>query len=374
MKEDDRERDSSGVLGELSEDLGDLVETVFDDIGKVSQVLRRAFPGPQPDQDEVRARRDKLRRAEAEPGLERLRKTQSTTAPEQPESDQPELDDAEQFAARLQDEACGKHTIYALTVRHQRTKPFEADWVGHCQSVRVTLPQTKDQAEAIWTHLGVVKPTDHLLFSVEEIVAGYAEKFGQQPTVARLDLVTGARHFDLDRFSPISVFLAYERADDEQASFYVYESGSAQGSPEVLYYAPDMSSMIDAEAGFQFTPFACNTNWYKGKLTMNRAKTEPSVVSISISQERDGQRHYLDITASYEVVEPGRVVWPVALQIQAALRVFAIAQAMGCKLDIWEWGLGQIGRSAFDWITVPPERGSSEGYSGCTKTDGPAVG
>src|SRR5690606_19494990 len=171
MKEDDRERGSSEVLGELTEDLGDLVEDLFDDIGKVSRLLRRAFPGTQPDHDEVRARRDKLRRAEAEPGLERLRKTDAPRG-------EPELDDAEQVAARLQEEARGKHTIYALTVRHQRTKPFESDWVGHCQSVRVTLPQTKAEAAPIWTHLGVVKAADHLLFSVEEIVAGYAEKFG----------------------------------------------------------------------------------------------------------------------------------------------------------------------------------------------------
>jgi hypothetical protein len=129
-----------------------------------------------------------------------------------------------------------------------------------------------------------------------------------------------------------------------------------------------MGATILDEAGFQFTPFACKRNWYTGKLIMNRAKTEPSVVSISIAQERDGKRHYLELTASFEVVEPGKVVWPVALQIQAALRVFAIAQGMGCKLELWEWGLGQVGRSAFDWIVEPPTRGSPEGYSGCSKT------
>ena len=347
-------------MGELGEDLGDLVEDLFDDISKVSRLLRRAFPGTQPDEDEVRARRDKLRRAEIEPGLERVCKSADQQQPTGPS-------DAEREAARLQEEARGKHKIYAITVRHHRTKPFAADWVGHCQSVRVTLPRTRAEAQPIWTHLGVVKAADHLLFSIEELVEGYATRFGARPTIGRLDLVTGARHYDLDRFSPVSVFLAYEHATDEQASFYVYESGSAQGKPAVLYYAPTMGATIHDSAGFQFTPFACATNWYTGKLIMNRTKTEPSVVSISISQERDGQRHYLELTASYEVVEPGKVVWPVALQIQAALRVFAIAQGMGCKLEPWEWGLGQIARSAFDWIAKPPQRGASEGYSGCTK-------
>jgi hypothetical protein len=46
-------------------------------------------------------------------------------------------------------------------------------------------------------------------------------------------------------------------------------------------------------------------------------------------------------------------VWPVALQIQAALWVFAIAQGMGCKLELWEWGLGQLGRSAKDIPAAP---------------------
>jgi hypothetical protein len=348
--------DSDQVIGELSEDLGDLLDELFDDIGKVSRLLRRAFPGTQPDDDEIRARRDKLRRAEAEPGLERLQRPGL------------EPEDAEREAARRQEEARGKHTLYAVTARHHRSKPFASDWVGHCQSVRVTLPRTRSEAVPIWTYLGVVKPEDHLLFSIEELVDGYAQHFGARPNVQRLELVTGARHYDLDRFSPISVFLAYEHATDKQASFYVFESGSAQGNPAVLYWAPRMGATLLDEAGFQFTPFACKSNWYTGKLIMNRAKTEPSVVSISIAQERDGKRHYLELTASFEVVEPGKVVWPVALQIQAALRVFAIAQGMGCKLELWEWGLGQVGRSAFDWIVEPPTRGSPEGYSGCSKT------
>ena len=338
-------------------ELSDLVDDLLDDLGKLEKLLRRAFPASlQPDADELAARRDKLRRCDEEAGLEHV-------VPEEAKAPPAEIE-----AARVQEAARGRHTIYAITARHNRTKPFNSDWVGHCQSVRVTLPQTRDEAEPIWTHLGVVKASDHLVFSVEEIVAGYRERFGAEPKVARVDLITGARHYDLDRFSPISIFLAYERAADTQPSFYVFESGSAQGNPEVLYYAPTMGATIFENAGFSFTPFACPENWYTGKLIMNRAKTEPSVVSISIAQQRDGARHYLTLTTSYEVVEPGPVIWPVATQIQAALRVFAIAQGMGCELELWEWGLGQIARSAFDWITEPPERGRSQGFSGCSQT------
>jgi hypothetical protein len=352
-------RDDEREFGELGDDLGDLVEELFNDIDKVRRVLKRAFPGTQPEIDEVRARRDKLRRAELEPGLERVHK------------DGLEPDAREVEAAALQEAARGKHTIYAVTARHHRSKPFESDWAGHTQAVRVTLPRTRAEAEPIWTHLGVVKAEDHLMFSVEEVVAGYEKKFGARPKVARVDLITGARHYDLDRFAPLSVFLAYEHVDDKQAIFYVYESGSAQGNPAVLYWAPTMGAKILANAGFQFTPFSNPDDWYTGKLIMNRAKTEPSVLSVSISQTKDGTRHYIDLTASYEVVEPGKVVWPVAMQVQAALRVFAIAQGMGCKLELWEWGLGQVARNAFDWIAEPPQRGRAEGYSSCTRIPDP---
>jgi hypothetical protein len=337
-------------------DLGDFVEDLFDDVDMVRRVFQRAFPGTSPDVDGVRARRDKLRRAEAEPGLERIRRGAEGPA------------DSEREAAQLQEAARGQHTLYSVTARHHRVKPFESDWVGHTQAVRVTIPRSPSRpgggepAEPIWTHLGVVKAEDHLLFSVEEIVAGYAKQFGTVPKVERVDLITGARHYDLDRFAPLSVFLAYEHATDKQPSFYVYESGTALGKPAALYWAPTLGAKIVANAQFQFTPFSCPDDWYTGKLIMNRAKTEPSVLSVSISQTKDGARHYIDLTASYEVAEPGKVVWPVAMQIQAALRVFAIAQGMGCKLEVWEWTLGQVGRSAFDWIAEPPQRGKAEGY------------
>jgi hypothetical protein len=337
-------------------DLGDFVEDLFDDVDMVRRVFQRAFPGTSPDVDGVRARRDKLRRAEAEPGLERIRRGAEGPA------------DSEREAAQLQEAARGQHTLYSVTARHHRVKPFESDWVGHTQAVRVTIPRSQSRpgagepAEPIWTHLGVVKAEDHLLFSVEEIVAGYAKQCGTVPKVERVDLITGARHYDLDRFAPLSVFLAYEHATDKQPSFYVYESGTALGKPAALYWAPTLGAKIVANAQFQFTPFSCPDDWYTGKLIMNRAKTEPSVLSVSISQTKDGARHYIDLTASYEVAEPGKVVWPVAMQIQAALRVFAIAQGMGCKLEVWEWTLGQVGRSAFDWIAEPPQRGKAEGY------------
>lgn len=339
--------DVNGILGDF---LKAVIEDIEDDFDKVKKILRRAFPEDATDED-VAARLDKLRRTQAEPGIERL------------------INEVEKEGERLQTALRGRHTLYEITVRHDRTKPFESDWVGHCQAVRVTLPERPDEAEPIWTHLGVVKASDHLAFSVQEIREGYAEAFGTSPNIERVDLVTGARHYDIDRFSPISIFLAFEHAADEVPAFYVYESGSAQGNPQKLYWAAQLDSTILDTAGFAFTPFACSDNWYRGRLIMNRSKTEPSIVSINISQEKDGQRHYLTLTASYAVSPPGPVIWPIASQIQAAIRVFAIAQGMGCDLDIFEQGLGLLARGTLDWITTPPLRGQSDGYSGCSQAD-----
>lgn len=345
--------------------MGDLVAELVDDVGRFKKVLDRAFPGEQIDEADLEARREKMRRSRA-----KARSDEARAKGDQPvEADSKALvpTDAETEVARLQEEARGKHTLYAVTARHNRTKPFSSDFVGHAQAVRVTLPPTLEAARPIWTHYGVVKKDDHLAFSIKEIVDGHAERFGRRPKVERVDLITGARHHDLDRFAPLSVFLAYEHADDSVPIFYVYESGSAQGNPAKLYWAEALDATIIDTAGFLFTPFARVNNIYKGRLIMNRAKTEPSLLSINIALDEDFEKHYIQITASYAVVEPGPVYWPITTQIEAAMRVFAIAQGMGCELELWERGFAQLGRSTLDWITEPPHRGKPQGYSGCSQ-------
>ncbi|MFV8756042.1 hypothetical protein ACNOYE_36280 [Nannocystaceae bacterium ST9] len=333
------------------------LRALLDDSKRLARVLKRAFPSWDDDRDgdheEIfEARREELRHTH-ERAFERIR----PIAPKKAERS--ELD-----AARLA--TTGRHTLYALHASHGRVKPFASKWVGHCQSVRVTLPATPADAETIWTHLGAVEPTDHLAFSVEQIVEGYAKTFGTTPTVGRVDLITGARL--IGRFSPISIYLALASASDSVPIFYVLESGSAQGKPEVLYFAPSMGVAIHQQAGFSFTPFACKTNWYSGVLTMSSDGTEPTNITISIAQEQDGERHYLTLDVAYTVSEPAEVILPVALQAEAAMRVFAIAQGMGCELETWERALGDCARVSFEWETKPPIRGSGDGYSGCSSS------
>jgi len=333
----------------------DKIRELLDDTRRLDKTLRRAFPSWNEAEDadflaQRGALRDQLQHRLSHQRAQPLVPTDEERA---------QLDQA-----RLA--TTGSHTIYALTAMHGRVKPFTSIWTGHCQSVRVTLPATPAEATTIWTHVGAVEPSDHLAFSIQQIVEGYTAVFGTTPTVARVDLITGAR--SLGRFSPISIYLAYASASDTVPIFYVLESGSAQGNPEVLYFAPTMGVSIHQEAGFSFTPFACKTNWYTGALTMDSSGAEPANITISIAQEKDGQRHYLTLSVDYSVTEPAGIIWPVALQAEAVMRVFAIAQGMGCELELWERALGDGARVLFDWTTKPPIKGSSEGYSGCSTT------
>lgn len=336
----------------------DQLSELLDDTSRLARALRRAFPSwdddrDDPDRDAIyEARREELRHCPDQA----FKRVQPLAPPKQ---ERQRLDEA-----RLA--TTGSHTLYALSATHGRVKPFVSDWMGHCQSVRVTLAATPDEATTIWTHLGAVEPRDHLAFSVQQIVEGYAAAFGTTPSVARVDLITGARL--IGRFSPISIYLAFTNATDTLPSFYVLESGSAQGNPEVLYFAPSMGVPIHQEAGFSFTPFACKSNWYTGTLTMDSSGTEPANITISIAQEKDGTRHYMTLSVDYAVSEPAEVILPVALQAEAAMRVFAIAQGMGCELEWWEEALGDCARLSFDWTTKPPIKGTSQGYSGCSTT------
>ena len=338
----------------------ELLKALLSDPKRVAALLSRTLPDDQVSVADVAARLAKL----AQIDDPRLELDEQLRAQLQAHGDQ---DRSEQ--AKLQEAARGQHTLYSLSARHHRIEPYEADWCGKdCQQVRVTLPQTLDEAEPIWTYLGVVKAADHLLFSVDEMVQLYLSSFRIYRPVERVDLITGARHLDLDRFAPISIFLAYEKSSDTQPAYYMLESGSAQGNPEAIYPARELGDPVETQAGFAFTPFACASNWYTGGLQMNGSKTEPSSVLNSVNQVKDGQRNYLELRADYTVVEPPeRVIWPLQAQIEASLRVFALAQGMDVELieKVVQDLLAACARKIYDWDVEPPRSGPSDGYDGC---------
>lgn len=272
----------------------------------------------------------------------------------------------------------GLHPIYKLAAAHTRSKPIRSAFTGACQAVRVRLPARKPAANAfIGTWVGTVEAGDHLLFSVEEVAQHYADHCGRREVVGRVDLITGAR-FRGRRFSPVSIYIAYRDASaNAKPIFYFLEGGSAKGKPEQLYYAPRMNSEIKAPAGFAFTPFACQSNWYEGGLAMDSGDDHPACVYLTAAQARDGRHEYIKLVVAYaHDSEPKHVIHPFELQVEAALRVLAIADEAKCKLRVGSGGvlqhsLGPTVRALLPWderpngTTTPQER---DQFCGCPKS------
>lgn len=253
-----------------------------------------------------------------------------------------------------------KHPIYKLAATHERHKPIVSKFMGNCQSVRVSLPYRKPERDAyIGTWIGTVEASDHLLFSVEEAMARYSQAFGEHRLLSRVDLITGAR-FRGRRFSPISIYLGYEgTALDAKPIMYMLEGGSASGKPQALYMAREIGSDIKTQSDFQFTPFSCHANWYEGGLAMNDALSEPLCVYLTAALERDGRHEYFKLSVSYaRDHEHERVVHPFELQVEAAMRVLAIADESGCTLRVGNGGvlqhsLGPVARALIPWEERP---------------------
>jgi hypothetical protein len=271
----------------------------------------------------------------------------------------------------------GKHPIYKLAASHHRHKPITAKFMGNCQSVRVSLPYAKPDGDSfIGTWIGPVEAKDHLIFSVEEAIAHYSQAFGRRPPLSRVDLITGAR-FRGRRFSPISIYLGYEStAADAKPTLYMLEGGSAGGKPEAMYVARSIDSDITTQSNFKFTPFSCHANWYEGGLAMNDARSEPICVYLSAALNREGRNEYLKLSVEYELDrDPDRVVHPFELQVEAAMRVLAIADESGCKLKVGTGGvlqhsLGPVARALIPWEERPNGTTTSQDrdmFCGCPK-------
>lgn len=252
----------------------------------------------------------------------------------------------------------GQHEIYKLHAKHERSEPIRSEFTGQCQAVRVTLPRQKPPTDAfIGTWIGTVEAKDHLAFSIEEIEAWYQKAFNRERSLRRVDLITGAR-FRGRRFSPVSIYLGYGTSTDKP-DFYFLEGGSASGRPEAMYCARHLDDVINAQSGFRFTPFACSHNWYEGGLALSQNKREPACVYLTASQSEAGEHKYLRLTVTYDRdLEMRRVIHPFELQIEAAMRVLAIAEQSGCQLErgegkLLEQTLGPLAQALMPWDERP---------------------
>jgi hypothetical protein len=159
-------------------------------------------------------------------------------------------------------------------------------------------------------------------------------------------------------------------------SFFILEGGSASGKPKALYIAKDMAAVLHEQSAFQFTPLACSENWYTARLSL-APDGQPKTVQLTSAQERDGSHGYFALEVSYAVEQrPKRVISSLNLQIEAAMRVLAIAEQAGCELGLGHGGgmqpvLGPAAEATMSWDVRPKGRATMterNRYCGCPKS------
>jgi hypothetical protein len=236
------------------------------------------------------------------------------------------------------------HQLYNMHATHLRMTPIYSCFTGLVKAARVTLHD--HWRLPFFTKLGTIWNHDHIVFIAKE-----------DPNFMdfeRVDLITAARR-DLDRFAPVALFLGYEKKDSPEPSFFILESGYATGQPAVLYFAPTIDSQIVHHTSYMPTPFTSPDNWYTSTLTL-RDGDEPNVLAIEGREQLD-ERPYIALTIEYESIdEPGDIPVPEIQQIEAALRLAAIAKAMPqCDLNELETLIADYARKHFEWNLKPED-------------------
>lgn len=310
---------------------------------RVSKWLRSAFPGANIGVAEVAMLISALKSSESEfiAGLELILKAPIPTV---------SLDHESSAAIALQDAASTRHTTYQIDAVHLRSTPIYSCFTGIVKAVRVRLHQ--NSRLPFFTVYGTVWAHDHIVFTLDEIHEWLAQNHPDfNPKFERVDLITPARH-DLFRFAPVALFFAYETVRSPLPSFFIIESGYANGRPAVLYLGRTMDTTIVAKTGYKPTPFSSPDNIYTSTLTL-QDQDEPDVLVIE-SREQADERPYITLTMNYAVeAEPGQVIFPAKQFLEAGIRIESIALGMGEELGELEKWIAEFGLKRLQWNLWP---------------------
>jgi hypothetical protein len=207
--------------------------------------------------------------------------------------------------------------FYTSQSIHGRVMPQVQRHDGVVHWVRVELPEHEPpllhpHQNDIETPIGVVKAADHLAFSLEAMrkykfnvnyPAGPKGAVAQStlPDFERIELVTPAR-YDGFRFAPVALYMGYNKKDDITPSFYILESGSGIGFPQVAYPCVDMDNPYLMKAGYKGTMFASADNFYLIKATFKDNHPDTICIKIFTPQEIEkGEEHFhFSIYLQYE--------------------------------------------------------------------------
>jgi hypothetical protein len=243
-------------------------------------------------------------------------------------------------------------TYYLAEATHRRATAAPRDaFVGHLPVVKVPAPQTG--TATIRTGGGDVLSGDHLVYSVEDVSSKFANALGYQP--ARVDLITPPRLWG-SRFGAVAAFVGY-RDPNGPPSFYLLEAGMATGEPKVLFFAKTMDTTIVDWTNYTPTPFSAPDHRYEGKLVVTPQGEPVSLCVKAFRKPKNGNAFerdpYVQVDVSYvKQTGPSELV-PAAITAAAALRVAAIADAIGMDpFDPFTGLMADLGL-ALPWIQKP---------------------
>jgi hypothetical protein len=316
---------------------------------RVSEWLRKSFPGADIGVSEVAMLLEALKTSEPDfiAALESILKESIPTV---------SLEHESAAAVEGDEETAVHHTTYRIDAVHLRATPIYSCFTGVVKAVRVRLHQ--NSRLPFFTRYGTVWADDHIVFTNDEIRDWLSENHPDfKASFARVDLITPARH-DFFRFAPVALFFAYETVTSTVPSFFIIESGYANGKPGVLYLGRTMTTEVVAKTGYKPTPFSNPNNWYSSTLTLQKVD-EPDVLVIE-SREQLDERPYITLTMKYTVeAAPGQVIFPGKQFAEAGIRIASISLGMGEELDELEKWIAEFGLKRLQWNLWPvPERTS----------------
>jgi hypothetical protein len=226
--------------------------------------------------------------------------------------------------------------FYEVSATHHRfAGGGRHKFVASLPMVRIRLPQSRQQD--IQSRIGTCFAGDRLTWSVDLIRAKYQ---AMTPFVIdRVELVTPARYFGA-QFGAVKVYLLYTPEDVVEG--FLLEAGMATGEAMVQFFAPTRQSVIHRPSWYEPTPFSTPQQWFTGEAGIT-GRDKLGQVRIQVADSAESTPH-LEVFSSFRPQPEPNPVWASKLTAQAALRVAAIADAMG-RADAMMKILAPFGRS-----------------------------
>lgn len=246
------------------------------------------------------------------------------------------------------------YVVEPIHTRVPHAEPREA-FQQPVPMARYRLPDSGQ--DDICTGLGIAYAGDRKFNNLADFVNRTESSVGY--AAAKVDVIAGIRW--MGRFAPVTLYLAFKKADDAVPSFYVIESGLATGQSRTAYLSTHFTSgepQVHAQGMYEPTPFASNAHWYNASLTMKG--DDPVQLVIHSGRSPDVKQAYIAVIMNYEAQgtqTPENIVGYQYL-LEATGRIAAIAEGLciDAGFGIWQKPLAAIGRKSLHWDRLPNQK------------------